>query len=113
VVYPPEDRQARKYGSTELATWPDGSPVIQTRIVLDPGNGAERVALYAQGRMAHAITKALVDSNAADIEVGGHLTVTFSETKPSKGGGQPAKHYTAKYVPPADLGDEFDPADLD
>ena len=112
VAVPTEDRQARKFGTEELATWPDGNPVIQTRVVLDIGND-ELVALYAQGRMAHAITAALVEANAPDIEVGGQLSVTFDHTEPSKGGGQAAKHYKATYTPPADSGGEWDPADID
>lgn len=110
VAVPPEDRQARVFGSTELATWPDGNPVMQTRIVLKLDGTDELVAIYAQSRLANAITKAIVDAEAPDIEVGGHLTVTFTGTEPSKGGGQPSKQYTAKYTPPAD--DGWDPADI-
>ena len=101
VAEPTEDRQARKFNSTELAFWPDGNPIIQTRIVLDPGNGGDRFAIYAQGRMAQAIRKALAEAGAGDVEVGGHLTVKFDHLEPSKGGGQPSKHYTATYLLPA------------
>jgi hypothetical protein len=111
VALPPEDRQARKYGTTELATWPDGSPVIQTRIVLDQEDG-ERVAVYAQGGLAKAVTKAIVDAEAADIEVGGQLSVTYTGPDPeSKNPANPRKLYEASYSPPA--GGEWDPADLD
>lgn len=101
VAEPTEDRQARKFNSTELDYWPDGSPVIQTRIVLDPGNGAERVAVYAKGRMAQAIRKALAEAGAGDIEVGGRLSVRLDHYEPSKGGGQPSKHFVATYTLPA------------
>lgn len=110
VAVPTEDRQARKYGSTELATWPDGKPMMQTRVVLEQPDG-ELVAIYASGKMATAITKALVEANAPDIEVGGQLDVWWSGSKQSTGGGQPAKLYTATYVPPAD--DGWNPADID
>jgi hypothetical protein len=111
VAVPPEDRQARKYGSTELATWPDGSPVMQTRIVLKLDGTDELVAVYAQGRLAHAITAALVKAEAPDIEVGGHLTVRYTGSEQTKPGAQPAKQYEAKYTPPAD--DGWEPGDLD
>ena len=112
VAVPTEDRQARKYGSTELAFWPDGSPVIQTRIVLDLDNKEDQqVAIYAQSKLAWAITKALVDAEAPDIEVGGHLTVTYKGNDPdSKNPANPAKLYEAKYTPPA--GGDWDPADI-
>lgn len=104
VAEPTEDRQARKFGTTELAYWPDGQPVIQTRIVLDTGTAEGRVAVYAQGKMAQAIRNAISVAGAGDVEVGGQLTVRFDRTEPSKGGGQPAKCYTASYTPPADAG---------
>lgn len=113
VAIPTEDRQARKYGTTELAFWPDGNPVMQTRIVLNLDNSeGEQVAIYAQSNLAKAITKAIVDAEAADIEVGGHLTVTYKGNDPeSKNPANPRKLYEAKYTAPA--GGEWDPADLD
>jgi hypothetical protein len=111
VAVPPEDRQARKFGTTELDTWPDGSPVMQTRIVLDLGN-MELVALYAKGDLAKAITSALIAAKAADIEVGGHLAVKYTGTDPeSKNPAMPKKLYEAKYQAPA--GDDWAPGDLD
>jgi hypothetical protein len=114
IAVSPEDRQARKFGTTELATWPDGAPVMQTRIVLDldePSAEGSRVAIYAQSRMAKAITKAIVDAEAADIEVGGRLTVVYRGADPdSKNPANPAKLYDAVYTAPA--GDDWDPADL-
>lgn len=101
VVEEPEDRHARKYNSTDLDYWPDGSPVIQTRIVLEPTNGGERFAIYAKGRMAQAIRQALAQAQAGDIEIGGVLSVKYDRAEPSKGGGQPAKCYVATYQPPA------------
>ena len=100
VIEPTEDRQARKYNSTDLAYWPDGSPVMQTRIVLRQANG-DVVAVYASGRMASAIRKALAEAGAGDVEVGGDLDVWWSTSEPSKGGGFPAKLYKATYLLPA------------
>lgn len=111
VVFPPESRQAREYNSDKLKVWPDGSPVMQTKVVLRQDDDTE-VAVYAQGRMANAITDAIVKAGAPDIEVGGRLTVTFTGTDPeSKNPANPAKVYTAEYIAP--LGDDWDAGDLD
>jgi hypothetical protein len=100
IICPPEDRQAQEFGTGKPKFWPDGKPLIQTRVVLRDNTGAE-YAIYASGRMARAITKAIVAAGAPDLLVGGELSVTFTETVPSKGGGQPAKEYEARYVSPA------------
>lgn len=111
VLFPPEDRQAREYNSDKLKVWPDGSPVMQTRVVLRQDDETE-VAVYASGRMANAITAAIVNAEAPDIEVGGRLTVTYTGTDPeSKNPANPAKLYKAEYIPPA--GDDWDAGDLD
>jgi hypothetical protein len=103
VAFPPEDRQATKFQTRELLTWPDGSPVMQTRIVLNLDNDGGQVAVYAQGGSAKAVTAALVEAGAADIEVGGHLAVTFTGYDPeSKNPANPRKLYEASYTPPAD-----------
>ncbi len=108
VAYPPEDRQAREFGTNKPRFYDDGNPVMQTKIVLDTAEG--RRALYAQGRMVYAIRDALFTSGAPDVEVGGRLTVTYTEDGEQKGGGKPPKVYTAAYEAPE--GDGFDPADL-
>lgn len=113
VAYPTEDRQAREFGTDKLKVWPDGEPVIQTRIVLRQDDGTE-VAVYAQqsSNMARAITDAIVKAEAPDIEVGGRLTVTYTGTDPeSKNPAQPAKMYKAEYITPP--GDDWAPDDLD
>jgi hypothetical protein len=111
VAVPPEDRQARKFNTTELDYWPDGSPVMQTRIVLTLDNDEGMVAIYAKGDMAKAITKALVVAKAPDVEVGGRLTVNYHGNDPeSKNPANPRKLYDAAYTAPA--GDDWDPADL-
>jgi hypothetical protein len=83
---------------------------MQTRIVLDLDDGTQ-VALYAQSEMAKAITKAIVVAEAADVEVGGRLTVRFTSTDPeSKNPANPRKLFEAVYTAPP--GDDWDPADL-
>ena len=108
ITQPPEDRQARKFGTETLDFWPDGQPVMQTKIVLRAADGIE-YAVYAKGKMASAITKAIIAAGAPDLLVGGELSVTFTGTAPSKGGGQPAKLYEATYAsPPPSAGDYRD-----
>src|SRR5579863_9665003 len=74
ITRPTEDRQAKKFGKEILDFWPDGQPVMQTKIVMRDPQGAEW-ALYAKGKMASAITKAIVAAGASDLEVGGELEV--------------------------------------
>jgi hypothetical protein len=110
VELPPDDRQATKFNSDEKLWWPSGDPVMQTRIVLRLDSSDELVAVYAKGGLANAITKAIVDAEASDIEVGGKLTVTYTGTDPeSKNPANPRKLYEASYTAPA----PWDPADLD
>jgi hypothetical protein len=99
ITQPPLDRQAQEYGTGKPKVWPDGQPVIQTRIVARLADGNEW-AIYASGRMARAITNAIVAAGSADLEVGAELSVKFTGTVPSKGGGQPAKQFEATYVKP-------------
>jgi hypothetical protein len=99
VSYEPTDSQVRVFGSmTELKFWPDGKPVMQTRVVLKTADGTEW-AIYVKDRMAAAVRKAVAESGAPDVEVGGTLTVTFTELGEGKGA-QPPKLYEAKYVAP-------------
>lgn len=112
IVFPPEDRQALEYGTRKPKFWPDGNPVMQTKIVLEtPADG--RVAVYAQGRMVQAIRAALAEAEAADVEVGGTLAIKYSHDGEAKAGGQPPKMYEAKYQAPEGGSDWPDPSDLD
>ena len=100
VTQEPLDRQALDFTTKQPKFWPDGQPVIQTRIVARMPDGEER-AIYASGRMARAVSRAIGAAGATDLEPGGTITVQFTHTEPSKGGGQPAKQYEAAYVPPS------------
>src|SRR5579859_914614 len=91
ITRAPEDRQAREYGTNKPKTWPDGNPVIQTKIVLRVLDGTEW-AVYAEGRMARAITAAIAANHATDLEVGGELEVRFPQYgTPKTPGGKPPK----------------------
>jgi hypothetical protein len=108
IVCPPEDRQAREYGTDKLATWPDGNPVMQTKIVLRTANGQD-YAIYAKGRMARAITNAITAAGAPDLLVNGILEVEHHELGTPKAGASPPKLYRATYVPPGPDGDDSEP----
>ena len=113
VLFPPEDRQAKEFGTDKLKVWPDGNPVLQTKVVIRQDDGTE-FALYVQesSNRARAIRAAIIAAEAPDIEVGGRLTVTYTGTDPeSKNPAMPAKMYEAEYIAP--LGDDWAPDDLD
>lgn len=99
ITQPPQDSQVRNFTTGELETWPDGNPIMQTRVVLRVATG-EEVAVYAKGRMAKAITGAIIAAGADDLEVGGELSVTFTQYGTPKKGAQPPKLYEAEYAEP-------------
>jgi hypothetical protein len=100
IVCPPEDRQARDYTTQQPKTWPDGNPVIQTKIVLRVSSGQD-YAIYAEGRMARAITAAIIDAGAPDLLVNGVLAVEHHALGEAKGGGSAPKLYRAEYTSPS------------
>jgi hypothetical protein len=112
ITQPPEDSQVRKFGTDTLEFWPDGNPIMQTRIVLRDNTDTE-YAVYAKGRMAKAITSAIIEAGADDLEVGGELSVEFTQYgTPKTPGGKPPKLYEATYIKPtvsaADHADQDD-----
>ena len=104
VTQEPTDTQARKYNPVpnapvELDFWPDGNPVMQTKIVARMADGIER-AIYAKGRMAKAITAALVAAGAEDIEIGSEISVKWTEGKGKAGS---PRLYESSYTPPVSV----------
>lgn len=100
ITRPTEDRQARKFGTETLDFWPDGNPVMQTKIVMRDPEGCEW-ALYAKGRLAKAITQAIIAAGAEDLEVGGELEVEHHAVGEGKNPAMPPKEYRARYTKPA------------
>jgi hypothetical protein len=101
ITQEPLDSQASKYNpdpkaKRELDFWPDGNPIMQTRIVARMADGIER-AIYAKGRMAKAITAALIEAGASDIEVGSEISVKWTEGKGKAGS---PRLYAASYTAP-------------
>ena len=87
VAFPPEDLPVTDYDTKAPVLWPDGNPKLQTKVVLNTPEGA--FALYARDRILTAIRKAVGDSGAPDVEVGGQITVEFTEYGKPKAGAQP------------------------
>jgi hypothetical protein len=110
ITRPTEDRQAKKFGTEILDFWPDGQPVMQTKVVLRDSQGAEW-ALYAKGKMASAITRAISAAGASDLAIGGELEVIHNALGEAKAGGQPPKLYTATYAAPSGAAASSDPWD--
>jgi hypothetical protein len=106
ITQPPEDMQARDFDTGKPAFWDDEKtqPKMQTRIILNV-NGEEQ-ALYASGRMAWAISSAIGDAGASDLEVGGRLWVKHHELGERKGKGKAPKLYKAKYSVPQPRNDD-------
>src|SRR6266704_173188 len=87
VTQPTEDRQAKEFGT-------DGNQVMQTKVVGRAGDGIE-YAIYAEGRMARAITGALIEAGEDDIEEGSRLRVKFTHYGEGKNPAMPPKEYKA------------------
>lgn len=107
ITQPPEDRQARDFDTGKPAFWDDEKtqPKMETRIILQAQDGVE-YAMYASGRLAWAISAAIGDAGASDLEVGGRLWVKHHELGERKGKGKPPKLYKSKYAPPKPRDDE-------
>jgi hypothetical protein len=102
VTQPTEDRQAREFGKDTLKWWDPETktqPVMQTKVVGRAADGIE-YAIYAEGRMARAITKALIAASEDDIEEGARLRVKFTHYGEGKNPAMPPKEYEAHYTAP-------------
>lgn len=105
AVHPPEPviDPATRQPSTDKT----GRTKMQIRIELatdqrDPADEFDDGSrtLYVKSWMSNAIGEALRKAGKAEPEIGGKLTVTFTAEEPSAPGLNPAKKYTAAYVPP-------------
>lgn len=104
----PYEKQQTKYGTSEPDYWPNGDPKMQVLVHLatdqrvDADDDGDRTLYVSSSRMKRAIGEAMRNAGAKDIEVGGSLTVTYTGPDPaSKNPANPAKLYTASYMPPA------------
>lgn len=109
----PEMRQQTDYVEKgKPLFWPDGSPKMQVVVTVDtdyrdstkPNDDGKR-RWYLRWHSLDAVRAAIRESGADGLHAGGKLTLTFSGTEPSNKG-EPAKLYTAVYVPPLSGGNE-------
>jgi hypothetical protein len=90
------DIQERDYQTREPKFFPDGSPIMQVRVVLELPDGTKG-NLYISGKeMMKAVREAIRTSGASDIEQMGHLSVTRTGGKGQAGS---AYTYSATYTP--------------
>lgn len=109
IIREPEAREQTDFTSGAVLRWDNGEPKMQIIVHLqtDERNPEDITddgtrALYIKGQMLQAIRQAVRAAGANGLAVGGSLTVTFAaEAESSKRGFNPAKQYTATYVPPS------------
>lgn len=108
ITSEPVEQQQTKYGTDIPDTWPNGDPKMQilvnldTQLREDADDDGRRTLYVASNKMKQAIWTAVTAAGVDDIKIGGTLTVTYSGNDPaSKNPANPAKLYTASYVPPA------------
>ena len=88
------ERQARKFGTDELDTWPNGDPKMELVIGITEDDG-ETYTLYAKGQMRHAIRNA-----SQRLEIGATLAVKYVRDGEAKKGLNAPKEYVAQYQAP-------------
>ena len=99
--------QARKYGTQDLDWWDDEKTQPKMNVVLTGTVKGVRRSLWAQipSNLFFVLGKAQEESKAK-FGNGGLLTVIYIGDKPSDNPAyNPAKQFSATYVPPADGGD--------
>lgn len=106
ITAPVTERQAKVFGSEELAFWPakngrPAEPKMEAMVNLrDSETGLDRTLYVPKGRMQKAIGLAMATAGANELTVGSTLTVTFTGTEKGKGT-FPAKTFSAEFVPAA------------
>jgi hypothetical protein len=110
--------QARKFGTTDLDYWPDGSAKMQAVVTIktqerDPeienDNGMRNLYVSSKG-MREAIAAAVKKAGAEGLAVGGTLGVKYTRDGERGKSPQPPKVYGAKYEPPPP-GEQYDEPD--
>lgn len=105
ITAPVTERQAKVFGSEELAFWPakngrPAEPKMEAVInLLDSTTGMDRTLYVPKGRMQKAIGQAMAMAGSAELAVGGELYVKHTGTEKGKGT-FPAKTFTAEYKAP-------------
>ncbi|OZC62332.1 hypothetical protein CH267_02005 [Rhodococcus sp. 06-621-2] len=105
----PELKNQTDFTTGEVLTWKDGSPRQQLVVTVqtslrDPQNPDDdgKRKIYIKGQMQKAVTQAVRNARAAQLDVGGTLTVTYTnDGVPAARGLSAPKEYSATYTPPA------------
>jgi hypothetical protein len=107
IMGAPFQQQRTKFGTNQPDFYDNGDPKMQILITLgttlreDTEDDGTRTLYVSSSAQKKAIGAAIRQADAADIETGGVLTVTFTGFDPqSKNPANPAKLYTASYAPP-------------
>lgn len=107
IIKPPTVQQMRDFESNEPLFYEDGNPKLQIVVTLqtdehedDEDDGIRN--LYMKPVMQSAVRTALSKAGVRKLEVGGRLTVTYSEDRPNQNKRlKPTKLFKASYIPPA------------
>lgn len=109
ITEQPTVEQQRDFQTGNPKFWDDGNPMMQLVVTIqtdqrDPSveNDDGRRRIFVKGQLKTAIQEAVRNAGARGLEVGGHLTVTYTHNgEVKKAGFNPPKQFTAKYVPAA------------
>lgn len=109
ITEQPTVEQQRDFTTGNPKFWDDGNPMMQLVVTIqtderdpsiDNDNGRRR--LFVKGQLKTAIQEAVRAAGARGLEVGGHLTVTYTHNgEVKKTGFNPPKLFTAQYTPAA------------
>lgn len=102
---PITQRQMKKFGSDDLDFWPakNGRPQeakMEALINLTTDEGDVTLYIPKGHRKQKAIGKALREAGAAELEIGGELSLTYTGSEQGRGS-FPAKLFSARYKAPA------------
>lgn len=106
ITEQPRLEQQRDFTTGEAKFWKDGNPQMQLIVTvqtdqrdpqIDEDDGRRR--LYVKGALKNAVADAVRAAGARGLEVGGHLTVTYThDGQATQRGMNPPKQYTAQYT---------------
>lgn len=104
----PTLQQQRDMQTGAPKTWDDGSPMLQLVVTLqtdehdqDIEDDDGRRRAYVKFNMKRAVADAVRKAKAKSLDIGGHLTITYTGNgEQTKRGFAPPKLYEAAYVPP-------------
>ncbi len=97
---PARQLQSRDFKTKLPATWPDGNPKYSAVVNLTVDGKSMAIWAEKPSALFRALAEALDGAGGAKFAKGGELWVKRLPDVPSKGGGNPAHQFTAKYVPP-------------